>query len=301
MSPTRSRRASRHVDVTVITGLSGAGRSEAARALEDLNWYVIDNLPPTLISRVLTLALAPGNDIPRVALVIDARGGTFFDEAAGELEKVRRDVSNFRMVFLEASDDALVRRFDATRRRHPLAMEDPVGTGIKRERELMSVFRDGADLIIDTSELSVRDLRAKITAYFEGGTPSEGLKTTVISFGYKFGLPLDADIVLDVRFLPNPHWVEGLRELTGLDEKVQDYVIQQDTTTDFLERTRDLFAVLLPGYQVEGRHYLTVAVGCTGGRHRSVVLAERIAGFIRDKGFHVKTIHRDVERAPVEP
>ncbi|MDQ3941232.1 MAG: RNase adapter RapZ [Actinomycetota bacterium] len=295
------RRSTRHVDVTVITGLSGAGRSEAARALEDLGWFVIDNLPPTLISRVLTLALAPGNDIARVALVIDARGGAFFDEAADELEKVRRDVSNFRILFLEATDEVLVRRFDASRRRHPLALEDPVGTGITRERELMSRFREGADLIVDTSGLSVRELRAKISAYFEGAGPGEGLKTTVISFGYKFGLPLDADIVLDVRFLPNPHWVPELRELTGVDGAVRDYVLAQDPTGDFLDRTRDLFAVLLPGYQEEGRHYLTIAIGCTGGRHRSVVLAHEIARFIRDKGFHVKTIHRDVERGPVEP
>ena len=296
-----SRRATRHVDVTVITGLSGAGRSEAAKALEDLGWFVIDNLPPTLIRRFLTLALAPGNDIHRVALVIDARGGTFFDEAVTELEKVRRDVSNFRMVFLEASDDALVRRFDASRRRHPLATDDPVAVGIQRERELMSRFRDGADLIIDTGDLSVRDLRAKIAAYFEGAGPPDVLKTTVISFGYKFGLPLDADIVLDCRFLPNPHWVPELRELTGLNDPVRDYVLAQEATTDFLDRTRDLFAVLLPGYQSEGRHYLTIAIGCTGGRHRSVVLAEEIAGFIEEKGFGVKVIHRDEHRGPVEP
>lgn len=296
-----SRRSTRHVDVTVITGLSGAGRSEAAKALEDLGWFVIDNLPPTLIGRVLSLALAPGNEIQRVALVIDARGGIFFTEAMKELEKVRRDVSNFRLVFLEASDDALVRRFDASRRLHPLATEDPVSVGIQRERELMSRFREGADLILDTSDMPVRELRAKIGAYFEGGHPAEGLKTTVISFGYKFGLPLDADIVLDVRFLPNPHWVPELRELTGLQDGVRDYVLTQEATGEFLDRTRDLFALLLPGYQQEGRHYLTVAIGCTGGRHRSVVLADEVAKFITDKGFAVKVIHRDVERPPVEP
>lgn len=296
-----TRRRTRHVDVTVITGLSGAGRSEAAKALEDLGWFVIDNLPPTLIGRFLTLALAPGNEIHRVALVIDARGGTFFDEAVSELEKVRRDVSNFRLVYLEASDDALVRRFDATRRRHPLATEDPVGVGIQREREVMSRFRDGADLIIDTSDISVRDLRTKISAYFEGVGPADVLKTTVISFGYKFGLPLDADIVLDVRFLPNPHWVPELKDLTGEEDPVRDYVLEQEATGEFLDRTRDLFAVLLPGYQSEGRHYLTIAIGCTGGRHRSVVLSEQVADFVREKGFAVKVIHRDVARGPSEP
>ena len=296
-----SRRSTQHVEVTVLTGLSGAGRSEAARALEDLGWFVVDNLPPALIQKMLQLALAPGNDIHRIALVIDARGGVFFEEAAAALEQVRLNVSNFRLLFLEASDDALVRRFDASRRLHPLATDDHVQVGIKRERDLLSPFRDGADLILDTSDLSVRDLRTKLGAYFEGGTPAEGLKTTVISFGYKHGLPLDADIVLDVRFLPNPHWVDELRPQTGLDEPVRRYVMEQDPTIDFLARVRDLFAVLLPGYQQEGRHYLTVAIGCTGGRHRSVVLATELAALIEEKGFRVKVIHRDVERPPVLP
>lgn len=296
-----SRRDTRHVEVTVITGLSGAGRSEAAKALEDLGWFVVDNLPPALIETMLKLALAPGNELTQIALVIDARGGTFFDEAAEALENVRRNVSNYRLVFLEASDDSLVRRFDASRRRHPLATDDHVQIGIQRERDVMSTFREGADLIFDTSDLSVRELRAKISAYFEGGTTAEGLVTTVISFGYKFGLPLDADVVLDVRFLPNPHWIESLRELTGLETPVRDYVMEQEATAEFLDRSRDLFGVLLPGYQNEGRHYLTLAVGCTGGRHRSVVLAEEIAQQIQEKGFRARVIHRDVQRAPVMP
>ncbi|MCA1705510.1 MAG: RNase adapter RapZ, partial [Actinobacteria bacterium] len=232
------RRRARDVDVTVITGLSGAGRSEAAKALEDLGWFVIDNLPPALISKMLSLALAPGNDIKRMALVIDARGGTFFGEATSELEKLRRDVCNFRMVFLEAADEVLVRRFDASRRVHPLAPDDRIVVGIQRERELMGRFREGADVIIDSSNLSVRDLRTKIGALFEGATISDGLTTAVVSFGYKFGLPLDADIVLDVRFLPNPHWVEGLRELTGLEGPVVQYVVDQDATQDFLARVK---------------------------------------------------------------
>jgi UPF0042 nucleotide-binding protein len=295
------RRRAREVDVTVITGLSGAGRSEAAKALEDLGWFVIDNLPPALISKMLSLALAPGNDIKRVALVIDARGGKLFDEATEALTKVRRDVGNFRMIYLEASDEALVRRFDASRRKHPMALDNRVSVGIQRERALMSAFRDGADLIIDTSNINVRNLRTKLGAYFEAATPTEGLKTTVVSFGYKFGLPLDADIALDVRFPPNPHWVDELRDLTGTDKPVRDYVLDQETTADFMDRLKDLLAVLLPGYESEGRHYLTIAVGCTGGRHRSVVLAEEVATFIRDKGFGAKVIHRDVERAPVAP
>lgn len=289
----RNERAT-EVEVTVITGLSGAGRSEAAKALEDLGWYVIDNLPPALIGQMLSLATAAANDIHRIALVIDARGGAFFDKAERELAALRREFVSFRLVFLEASDDVLERRFEASRRRHPLS--DRLVTGIRQERELTRPFREGADVILDTSELTVRQLRRRLAIYFSVDEKSEGLQTTLISFGYKFGLPLDADIVLDLRFLPNPHWVEGLRELTGQDEPVRDYVLRQDLASDFMSRVKDLLAVLLPGYQAEGRHYLTVGLGCTGGRHRSVVLAAEIASFIEEKGYPAKVIHRDVER-----
>jgi UPF0042 nucleotide-binding protein len=295
------RRRAKNADVTIISGLSGAGRSEAAKAFEDLGWFVVDNLPPALIKTMIELALAPGNDISRIAVVVDARGGRFFSEAMRELEKYRRDVGNYRVVFLEADSDVLVRRFEASRRRHPLAEGDRAAVGIERERELMAPFRDGADLIIDTSELSVRELRSRIASVFDPTATSEGLNTTVISFGYKYGLPQDADIVLDVRFLPNPHWVDELRPLTGLDEPVRDYVMGQEATDDFLARASDLFAVLLPAYQNEGRHFLTVAVGCTGGRHRSVVLADAIVDFMKEKGFQAKAIHRDAHRPPVAP
>lgn len=288
------------VEVVVISGLSGAGRSEAANALEDLGWFVIDNLPPTLIEKMLPLALAPATGVQRIALVIDARGGAFFEEAEREIQKLKQEV-NCRLVFLEASDDALVRRFDATRRRHPMAREDRVIFGIQRERELMNRLRDDADLIVDTSNLSVHELRAKMRTYFSPETPVQTMTVSVVSFGYKFGLPLDADLVLDVRFLPNPHWIPELRDYTGLDQPVQEYLLQQTATQDFLDRMRDLFKVLLPGYQNEGRHYLTVAIGCTGGRHRSVMLAEEIGSLIRETGLDVNVLHRDVERAPVAP
>lgn len=288
----------RNVEVTVISGLSGAGRSEVAKVFEDLGWYVIDNLPPQLIEKMISLALAPGTLISRIALVIDARGGTFFEEADKALEALKEQV-RYRLVFLEASDDVLVRRFDATRRRHPLGSHDNLVAGIQQERELMGSFRSRADLIIDTSELSSRDLRTRISAYFGGEDSSDGIKATVVSFGYKYGLPLDADMVLDVRFLPNPHWIDELRPFTGLDDAIRTYVLEQPATASFLERTKDLFEVLLPGYKEEGRQYLTVAIGCTGGRHRSVVLADEIAGFIDQKGYPCKVIHRDVERSPV--
>jgi UPF0042 nucleotide-binding protein len=290
------RRRLRAVDVTVITGLSGAGRSEAAKALEDLGWFVIDNLPPALIGKMLPLVFQDVNDIRRLALVIDVRGGSFFSEASAELAKMRRDYSNFRLLFVEASDEVLERRFEANRRRHPLS--DRLVTGLQRERDLMRVFREGADLIIDTSELSVRELRTRLGAYFSSDEVTEGLKTTIISFGYKFGIPLDADIVLDVRFLPNPHWIPELREFTGLDENVRDYVLGQEATSEFIKKSNDLFETLLEGYGAEGRHYLTVAVGCTGGRHRSVGLGEVLGAHIASLGYGAKVIHRDAEREP---
>ncbi len=297
MSP---EQGTRELDVTIITGLSGAGRSEAAHALEDLGWFVIDNLPPALIEKMTSLALT-SSEIRRIALVIDPRGGEFFEEAADALDELRSEVGKFRLIFLEASDDALVRRFEANRRRHPMAVDDRVIVGIQRERELMRRLRDGADLTLDTSNFSVRDLRKRIGAFFEGGTLEEGMTTTVISFGYKYGLPLDADIVFDCRFLANPYWVEGLRHLTGLDEDVRTYVLDQKPAVEFVERVDALFDTLLPGFREEGRHYLTVAVGCTGGRHRSVVLADVIASTINKKGFRAKVVYRDVERPPVAP
>ena len=286
----------RPVEVTILSGLSGAGRSEAAKALEDLGWYVIDNLPPQLLEKMIALALAPGTLISRIALVVDARGGTFFLEALGALDALKEQV-DYRLVFLEASDEVLVRRFDATHRRHPLVTDDNVEMGVREERELMMPFRARADLIIDTSDMNARDLRLKIGAYFGGEGEGDDLKTTVVSFGYKYGLPVDADIVLDVRFLPNPHWIEELRPFDGRDDKIQDYVLAQDGTTLFLDRVRSLFQVLLPGYREEGRHYLTVAVGCTGGRHRSVVLADVLAEHFNSSGYSSKVLHRDVDRA----
>ena len=283
-----------------LTGLSGAGRSEAANALEDLGWFVIDNLPPALIEKMTSLALA-SSEIRRIALVIDARGGEFFAEASEALDRLRSEVGKFRLIFLEASDDALVRRFEASRRRHPLATDDRVIVGIQRERELTRRLRDGADLTLDTSTLSVRDLRTRMGAFFEGGGLEEGLTTTVISFGYKYGLPLDADLVLDVRFLANPYWVEGLRHQTGLEREVRDYVLEQKAAIQFLDQIASLFDTILPGFQEEGRHYLTIAVGCTGGRHRSVVLGEEVATIVNRKGFRAKVVYRDVERPPVAP
>lgn len=284
------------VELMVISGLSGAGRSEVAKAFEDLGWFVIDNLPPQLIERMLSLALTPGTLISRIAVVIDSRGGSFFEEAGAALEALGTQ-TDYRLLFLEAADDVLIRRFDATRRKHPLEGDNAI-EGIRKERELMQSFRERADLVIDTSEMNSRDLRMRIGSLFGGDGGADGMRTTIVSFGYKYGLPLDADLVLDVRFLPNPHWIDSLRPYTGLDEPVRRYVLEQETTDRFLDRTKELLRVVLPGYQAEGRHYLTLAIGCTGGRHRSVALAEKLASFVAEEGYDTKVLHRDVERRP---
>jgi UPF0042 nucleotide-binding protein len=282
----------------VITGMSGAGRSEAAKVLEDLGYFVIDNLPPSLIGRVAVLATGgAGASSGRVALVVDARGGAF-TEAVGdlgrELDALRGKGVEVRVLFLEASDQVLVRRYEATRRRHPVPGEGVVDS-IARERELLLELRADADLVIDTSDLNVHELRGKVTAAFSGGQAT-GLRITVSSFGFKYGLPLDADMVLDVRFLPNPHWVPELRPQTGRDEPVRDYVLAQKDTARYMERLRELLEVALPGFVKEGKQYLTVAIGCTGGRHRSVVLALELADWLRSNGFGVHVDHRDVDR-----
>jgi RNase adapter protein RapZ len=292
---TEDRLRASTVDFVVITGLSGAGRSEAAKVLEDLGYFVIDNLPPPLIGRVAELALV-GRDRSRVALVVDARGGAFADDVSElqrALEPLRALTITLRVLFLEASDEVLVRRFEQTRRRHPVAGERVV-EAIALERELLRDLRAGADLVIDTSDLNVHELRTRILAAFtdEGA----GLLVTVASFGFKYGLPLDADMVLDVRFLPNPHWVPALRPKTGQDTAVREYVLQQDGTKAFMDRVEALLEIALPGYVREGKHYLTVAIGCTGGRHRSVVLAEELGRWLAERRFRVNVTHRDMER-----
>jgi UPF0042 nucleotide-binding protein len=292
---TEDRLRATTVDFVVITGMSGAGRSEAAKVLEDLGYFVIDNLPPSLIGRVAELALV-GRDRSRVALVVDARGGAFADDVTDlqrALEPLHALTITLRVLFLEASDEVLVRRYEQTRRRHPVAGERVV-EAIALERELLRELRAGADLVIDTSDLNVHELRGRILAAF--ADEAAGLLVTVASFGFKYGLPLDADVVLDVRFLPNPHWVPGLRPKSGKDRAVRDYVLAQEATTAFMERVEALLEIALPGYVREGKHYLTVAIGCTGGRHRSVVLAEELGRWLADRSFRVNVTHRDMER-----
>lgn len=281
-------------DFTVITGLSGAGRSEAAKALEDLGYFVIDNLPPALIGKMAELASQPGSPIEHIALVVDVRGGQFFPELAAALADLGRRGAEHRILFLEASDESLVRRFEHTRRKHPLA--DRITEGIRRERTLLRSLRGSADLVIDTTDLTVHELRDRIVNAFAEAPQETRLQVTVVSFGFKFGIPLDADLVMDVRFLPNPHWVEDLRPLQGTDPRVRDYVLSQPATGEFLKRFEDLLDVLIPGYLAEGKRYLTVGVGCTGGRHRSVVIAERVAMLLRERGLRLVVEHRDIDQ-----
>ncbi|HSL16143.1 MAG TPA: RNase adapter RapZ [Actinomycetota bacterium] len=280
---------------TIVTGLSGAGRSEAARSLEDLGYFVVDNLPPTLLPKMAELAERPGGP-GRLAAVVDARGGVFFGELSKALEELQQRSIPYRIVYLEASDDDLVKRYEATRRRHPLAPADRVVEGIRKERLMMESLREEADLILDTTGLTPHDLRSKIRDAFADSAPEAGLRVSVISFGYKHGTPRDADLVIDCRFLPNPHWVDELRPLPGTDDRVKTYVKGQQTYREFMRRLRALLGYMIPGFVAEGKSYLTVAIGCTGGRHRSVVIGDELAGFFRDKGLPVIVEHRDLDR-----
>ncbi|MGI8794942.1 MAG: RNase adapter RapZ [Acidimicrobiales bacterium] len=279
-------------DYLVISGLSGAGRSTAADTFEDQGWFVIDNLPPALIPKVAELASKPGSEAERVALVVWS--SPYLDELLSAIEQLRADGDNIRTLFLEANDETLVRRYEESRRRHPMEAAGVVES-IQQERARLESVKAQADFVIDTSELNVHQLRDRILSIFAEGDPQQ-MQVGLMSFGYKHGVPLDVDLVFDCRFLPNPHWVDGLRALTGLDEAVRDYVIAQPDTEEFLVRLTSLLELLLPAYVREGKAYLTIAVGCTGGRHRSVVMAEEIGDIITDLGYDPAVNHRDVER-----
>ena len=283
------------LDVTIITGMSGAGRSEAARVLEDLGFFKIDNLPPALIGKVAELAR--GNEAPtRYALVVDVRSGDFLKDLSAAIDELHQQGVTTRMLYLDAGDDVLVRRYEESRRRHPLSDSERVSDGIARERALLQPLVAEADLRVDTSTLNVHELRDRLRELFSEHDTNTTMQVNVVSFGYKHGLPLDVDLVFDCRFLPNPHWVDELRPLTGLDDPVRDYVLGQRGTREFLDELDRLFALLLPGYEREGKAYLSIAFGCTGGRHRSVVIAEQIAERLRRNGHRTAVHHRDVDR-----
>jgi UPF0042 nucleotide-binding protein len=283
------------LDITIVTGLSGAGRSEAANVLEDLGFFVIDNLPPLLIPKVAELARVPGRSPIRYALGADVRSGALEDLHVA-LEQLREAGARTRILFLEAADDVLVRRYEASRRKHPLGSGERMSEAIAEERALLEPLKAEADVVIDTSNLNVHQLRDRLRHLFAGGPADQALQASIVSFGFKHGLPLDVDLVFDCRFLPNPHWVEALRPLRGTDAKVKRYVMKQPETEAFLAELERLFALLLPAYVKEGKSYLSIGVGCTGGHHRSVVLAEELARTLERLGFPARVHHRDVER-----
>ncbi|GAA2101248.1 RNase adapter RapZ [Microlunatus panaciterrae] len=279
--------------LVVLTGMSGAGRSTAANALEDLGWYVIDNLPPSVLPQVC--ALAQQSEISRLAVVLDVRTRTFFEQLPTMFTDLNAVGTLPEILYLEASDDVIVRRQESVRRPHPLQGDGRLLDGILRERETLATLRAAADLVIDTSSLNVHQLTSRV-AHAYGGPDNDQLRVTLVSFGFKNGIPVDADLVVDVRFLPNPHWVPELRPLTGLTQPVSDYVLGQKGAEEFLDRLQDLLNVMAGGYITEGKRFATIAIGCTGGKHRSTAMAEEFGRRLRAQGMATKVLHRDVGR-----
>jgi UPF0042 nucleotide-binding protein len=284
------------LELVVVTGLSGAGRSTAAHHLEDLGWFVVDNLPPSLLGTMVDLALGSEGAVEKIAVVTDTRSRPFAGDLDTALEQLAQRGTRARVLFLEASDEALVRRFDSVRRPHPLQGDGGLVDGIARERVLMRSAREKADLVLDTSLLNVYQLRERVGTAFDARASAAPLQLTLMSFGYKYGLPVDADLVVDCRFLPNPHWVPELRSQTGQDDAVRDYVLTRDGAAEFLDRYEGLVQLLTQGYLREGKRYALLAVGCTGGKHRSVAMAEELARRLDEDGLEVVVAHRDLGR-----
>jgi UPF0042 nucleotide-binding protein len=285
-------------EVVVITGMSGAGRSTVAHAMEDLGWYVVDNLPPSLLANLCDMT---GATTPKIAVVIDVRVREFFDALnAGLSEIADRGISR-RVLFVDAADDVLVRRFESTRRPHPLQGSERILDGIAKERDRLREVRSVADIVIDSSSLNIHQLDQKIASLFESSGDAD-LRVNILSFGYKYGIPIDADLVMDCRFIANPHWIPELRPLTGLDKPVSAKVLDNANVQDFLEKYQSLFETMATGFFQEGRKYLTLAVGCTGGKHRSVAVAEELARRLNSKSvagekkIEATAVHRDLGR-----
>lgn len=293
-APTAAGQAEPSPELVIITGMSGAGRSTAARVLEDLGWFVVDNLPPGLLVTLAELGARARGNVFKLAAVVDVRGRSFFTDLRASLTDLATAGVDPRIIFLEAADDALVRRYEANRRPHPLQGDGRLVDGIARERDMLGDLRADADIVIDTTSLNVHELGAKVLSAFEEVGP--GLHATVMSFGYKYGLPVDADIVVDCRFLPNPHWVPELRPQNGLDAPVRDYVLAQNGAADFMDAAARLIAVTGEGYRREGKRYATIAVGCTGGKHRSVAMAEELGRRLVAEGVDAAIVHRDLGR-----
>lgn len=282
------------IDVILVTGMSGAGRSTATRALEDIGWFVVDNLPPTLMTNVVDY-VAQRTGSRKVAVVADVRGGQLFEELRESLAAIKTAGHDLRVLFLEAGDEALVRRYESSRRPHPLQRDDSLLGAVQRERSLLSDLRADADIVVDTSNLNVHELRRSIEASF-GDDDHVALRATVMSFGFKYGIPVDADLVADLRFLPNPYWDPKLKDLTGLDAAVNDYVVASDQAQEFLTKYAELIDLVEDGYLREGKRFVTIAMGCTGGKHRSVAMAENLSARLVKSGVEVRVVHRDLGR-----
>jgi UPF0042 nucleotide-binding protein len=280
----------------IITGMSGAGRSQAMHSFEDLGYFCIDNLPPTLIPKFAELAAQSQGKINRIALVSDIRGGDFFASLLEALQMLEDVGFDYEIVFLEADDDVLIRRYKETRRRHPLASQGSILEGLKAEKKLLADIRSKADKIIDTSQLAPQQLKEEITALYAPDSKQENILITLVAFGFKYGIPLDADLVFDVRFLPNPHYVEHLRPLTGNSEEVKDYVWKWTITHKFFQKLVDLIHFLIPCYIKEGKPQLVIAIGCTGGKHRSVSMVNELDKFLSGKNYHVIKEYRDIKK-----
>ncbi len=281
----------------LITGLSGSGKGSALRAFEDLGYYCVDNLPSNLIRTFRDLCFAPNSRIAKAAVAVDIREGEAIRQLPALYDKLVKERPRPALVFLDASDDAIIHRFEETRRPHPLGRDLPLQEGIDRERRLLRPVRQRADEVLDTTRLNAQELRQLIQAHFGGGRKHGTMPISVVSFGYRFGLPQEADLVFDVRFLPNPNYVRELKKKTGRDPEVVRFMDEIPGTGDFIRRVLDLLLYLLPRYIHEGKSYLTIAVGCTGGRHRSVMIAERLAKLVADEGYQTKVTHRDIARA----
>jgi UPF0042 nucleotide-binding protein len=287
------------VSFYIITGLSGAGKTHAIRAIEDLGFFCVDNLPPVLLPRFAELCLQEGAVINKVGVVIDIRGGQFFNDLFQALAELQQLGHPYEILFLEASTEVLIKRFKETRRRHPLCSQGPLLEEILLERERMEELRGIANKIIDTSELSPNELKTQILELYGPYNDKVTLHITVMSFGYKYGIPLDADLVMDVRFLPNPYYVDSLRKLTGCDREVDDYLSKSPLTEEFLQKYYDTLTFLLPHYLREGKTHLVIAIGCTGGQHRSVALAQRLGERLSSQEYRVMIRHRDMNKQRV--
>ncbi|HPT76380.1 MAG TPA: RNase adapter RapZ [Defluviitaleaceae bacterium] len=280
----------------IVTGMSGAGKSTAAKMLEDLGFYCVDNLPPALILKFAEVCSNPGNEIDKVAVGIDTRGGKLFSDLFESLQELKSKGYNYEILFLDASDEVLIKRFKETRRKHPLVWNERISVGIEREREILKEVKEKADYIIDTSNILTRQLKEELYHIFVEEKPFESIMITILSFGFKYGIPNDSDLVFDVRFIPNPYYIPDMKYKTGNDSEVRDYVMSWKESQIFLDKMVDLVEFLIPNYIKEGKNQLVISIGCTGGKHRSVTLTNALYEILKEKGHHTVLHHRDIEK-----